>query len=473
MVMQDLTDMVATLGDESQPDWTMLEVGERRASIQQVSRWMHCGAGDLSEDAGAVVVSTSDPIEHVTAVLATLAAGRVPVLVDMRVPDEGLSGIAARMGATACVGRAVDGLRQHSLGSLIDGPAAQRARVGPQELGTVLLTSGSTGQPKLVKRTRQADLYGALNAQLYGYPLERGDRYWMSTPYCGSPFPGILMSAVLSGATVVFAPFEYGRCGEYIADAQIASTYLAPTMIRLLKEKEGFDSPAWDRLRSILTGGERLDQATAALILRRLPGRLVLGYGCTEVTQIAAATDAMLRTNPESVGQIIRLHHVKIVEVGGTEPVALGQEGEIIARGPDMFSGYLGEEDAGDWYRTSDVGRLDVEGFLYVTGRAANIVQVGGNRVSTEEVADALRAHESVAQAAVIALDDPTWTSRLVAFVVVQDGDVVDAESLAAWTGERLSRYKVPRKFHFLDQLPMEAAGKVSLKTLRALATEA
>jgi acyl-CoA synthetase (AMP-forming)/AMP-acid ligase II len=170
------------------------------------------------------------------------------------------------------------------------------------------------------------------------------------------------------------------------------------------------------------------------------------------------------------VGRVIPFRQVRIAEPGGDDAVPAGEDGEVLVAGPDLFDGYLGHEPVGTWYRTGDLGRLDDDGYLYITGRASSVVKVGGNRVSTEEVAAALRAHSDVAQAAVIAVEDPMWTNRLVGFVVAAASGEADEEALRGWMAERQPAYKVPRTILVLDELPLDSSGKLSLRTLEALA---
>jgi long-chain acyl-CoA synthetase len=148
----------------------------------------------------------------------------------------------------------------------------------------------------------------------------------------------------------------------------------------------------------------------------------------------------------------------------------MGEEGEVLVGGPDLYDRYVGEPPVDGWHRTGDLGRVDADGYLYITGRASSVVKVGGNRVSTEEVAAQLRRHESVAQVAVVAVEDEMWTNRLVAFVVPV-GEL-DADALRAWAAEHLVAYKVPREVRRLDELPVDSSGKVSLTRLHALAAE-
>lgn len=471
MLLQDLTDLVAMLGDPSQRDWVALEHQGATATIRQLASWMGSAAAVLGgDDDGVVAVSTPDPVTHTVAVLGAMAAGRTPLLIDPRHPDRLAAEVATRAGATTVVGRDIAGLSSVEAGELTERRPVDRRRCKPDSAGTILLTSGSTGTPKLVLRSRAADLHGAKGLSSSGFAIGPGDRYWLAAPFTGSPFPGIVMAALLARATVVFAPFELGSVGAFLAEHRITSMYLGATPSRLVHEREGLEGPGWDGLRSVLSGGERLDGDTAALMLERFPGKVCLGYGSTEVTLVALASAADLRDRPGTVGQPLPLHQMKIAGADPDGPTGPGVAGEVLMRGGSMYSGYVGGEDAGDWYRSGDIGHLDDDGYLYIIGRATNVVQVGGNRVSTDEVTNVLRTHPALADAMVIAVDDATWGARLEAFVV-GPRDAADAAALDPWLRERLPAYKVPRAFHALAEMPVDSSGKTSLRALQHLAT--
>jgi acyl-CoA synthetase (AMP-forming)/AMP-acid ligase II len=470
MRIEDLTDLVAFLGDESQADWVALEWLGGRMTIRELAAAMGSAAAALADGEGVVAVSTSDPIEHTVAVLGAMAAGRVPLLVDPKHPDRMLAAVVARAGAATIVGRPTPGLERLDLGALTERPPVPRVRREPASTGSILLTSGSTDLPKLVLRSRAADLHGAMALRTSSFVIEPGDRFWLAAPFTGSPFPGIVMASLFARATVVFAPFEVGSVGAFLEAHRITSTYLGPTPARLVRDREGLEGPGWDRLRSVLSGGEKLDADTAELMLGRFGDKVFLGYGSTEVTRVSEATSADIRDRPGTVGRPLPFHQVMIVEAGGDAPVAPGDEGEVLMRGTSMFSGYLGGDPAGEWYRSGDLGRLDEDGYLYISGRATSVVQVGGNRVSTDEVTSVLRGHPALANAIVVAVDDATWGARLEAFVVPRAAPGTDLGELDGWMRERLPAYKVPRVFHPLDQMPTESSGKASLRTLLELA---
>jgi acyl-CoA synthetase (AMP-forming)/AMP-acid ligase II len=190
----------------------------------------------------------------------------------------------------------------------------------------------------------------------------------------------------------------------------------------------------------------------------------------TECPRLTQASFEEIAARPGTVGRTVPLRHARVVEVGTDTAVAPGHEGEVLVGGPDLYHGYLGQEPVGAWHRTGDLGRLDEDGYLYITGRASSVVKVGGNRVSTEEVAAALRAHPAVAQAAVIAVDDARFTTRLEAFAVLRDdAGAIAPDAITAWLSERLTSYQVPRGLTLLDELPVDSSGKLSLSTLRAM----
>lgn len=466
---RDWPELILELAAPGQRDWVALECGERRMTIRELCDAMLRAASVLGRATGVVAVSETDPLCHTVAVLGAVAAGRVVMLVDPKSPDNLLEEVVERAGVTTLVGRSAAGLTALQLPDLAGGELARPAGVDPTATGSIFLTSGSTGVPKLVQRSRGADLNAAMCLRLAGFPIHPGDRHWLCVPYAGAPFLTLVMGALFARACVVFAPFERASIGAFLEEQRISSVYLVPTMLRLAREHDGLGGPGWRNLRALMTGGETLDDQTAEILLEAFEGRVFSAYGMTEMPRPTQATFEEIAARRGTVGRAIPYRRLRIVEPGSYIDVALGDEGEVLVAGPDLFTAYLGEGPVGEWYRTGDLGRLDHDGYLFITGRASSVVKVGGNRVSTEEVAAMLRHHQAVGQAAVIALDDPVWTSRLEGFVVAALPAAVDEHALKAWLAERMPSYKVPRSIHFLDELPVDASGKLSLQALRAL----
>jgi acyl-CoA synthetase (AMP-forming)/AMP-acid ligase II len=455
--------LVRELVASGEPDWVALEADGRSLTIRELDTAMRRAGGVLAGTDGPVAVRSADPLLHTVGVLGAVAAGRVAMLVDHRQPADVVAEALERAGATTVVGD--DGL---SLEDLVAGDAAEPVAADPAAPGSIFLTSGSTGRPKLVQRSRNADLHAAMCLRLAGFPIDLGDRHWMCVPYASAAFLTLTMGALLARATVVFAPFDRDGVDAFLARERISSAYLVPTMLRLARERDGLEGPGWQGMRALMTGGEKLDLPTAEVLADRFAGRVFCAYGMTECPRLTQARFEEIVQRPGTVGRTIPFRHVRIAALDGHGDVAPGEEGEVLVGGPDLYDRYVGEEPVDGWHRTGDLGRVDADGYLYITGRASSVVKVGGNRVSTEEVAAQLRRHERVAQVAVIAVEDAMWTNRLVAFVVAA-GDL-DEEDLRAWAAERLAAYKVPREVRRLDDLPVDSSGKLSLTRLHALA---
>jgi acyl-coenzyme A synthetase/AMP-(fatty) acid ligase len=467
-----LASIVMAFADESQPDWIALEHAGRQVTIRELSGCIRAAASSLIDSgAGVVAVCESDPIRHTVAVLGAVAAGRPALLVDARHPDSLLIDAVGLAGGSCCVGRSVPGVASIAFEELISGPPIVRTAraAGPEGRGTIFLTSGSTGSPKLVVRSRGADLHACMCLSLARFPIGPGDRHWIAVPHASAAFLTLVMGSLLQRATVVFAPFVRDDVDRFLTQERVSSVYLVPTMLRLAREHDGLRGSGWDALRALATGGERLDGDTAAILLDRFRLRVFCAYGMTECPRVAEATLQEVAERPGTVGRPIALRQVKIAPVDSDEAVDVGTEGEVLVRGPDLFSGYLGGPDAGEWHRTGDLGRVDEGGYLYVTGRGDAVVKVAGNRVSTEEIGAVLRSHPDLAQATVIAVEDGVWTSRLEAFAVVKPGRRVEGDEVIAWLTARLARYQIPRGVTFLDDLPTDSSGKVSLRTLHGL----
>ncbi len=398
-------------------------------------------------------------------------AGRPALMVDSRVPDELLVKIYEQSGATVMVGRAVEGLPTLSGDMSDEGVAGPLPAQSPDDINTMLLTSGSTGVPKIVQRSVGADIIATHNLKLLGYPLDLGDRYLLMVPYASVAFVTLVMGIIALRATVVVGSFSE-ELGQRLADLRISGAYCVPTMLRLAQSRDGLEGAGWAGMKGLMVGGEHLDLDSRQRLARHFPNAFML-YGMSEHPNMAFARAAELEHRPSSVGRLMPGREVRFVEPGTSNEVASGEEGQILMRGPEMFTGYVGDNPVGDWFAAGDVGRLDEEGFLYITGRVNDQVNVGGNRVSTVEVTALIDRHPDVLRSAVVPIDDPMWTTKLVAFVVRRPDTTLETESLLAWLRTQTTAYRVPRKVHFLDSLPMDSSGKLSRQTLLRWATEA
>jgi fatty-acyl-CoA synthase len=409
-----------------------------------------------------VVVSEPDPLEAVTWTLAVLAAGESPILLSAHHPRATVATVMSLVDAAELT----DFPEREGLRCAVDVPAGSE--------GILLTTSGSTGVPKVVRRGRDGDAAACLTNPLRGWPITYGSRFWMPTPVESAGLLNLVLATLVVGGTVVLDRFDASAAGEFVRERRIDGTYFVPTMLRLALGTADFDPYDWRGLSMMFWGGEPMDESTDKQVVEAMGDIVHCGYGSTEVPLSAAASPAMRRAAPGTCGAATPFHALRVVDSEGL-PVGPGVPGEIETSGFDGYRGYWGGDEVqpGDWFRTGDVGVLDERGLLFVDGRRSSVVNIGGNRVSPQETAEAIRRLPEVSQAAVVAVQDEVWGNRLHAFVVPAFGAVVDRDWILAQLRGQLARYKLPRGISVVAALPLDASGKLSTARLEALARDA
>jgi acyl-CoA synthetase (AMP-forming)/AMP-acid ligase II len=196
-------------------------------------------------------------------------------------------------------------------------------------------------------------------------------------------------------------------------------------------------------------------------------------FGQTEMapcTTTLKPRDALRKEG--SVGRPLVNVEVRIVDHDMND-VPVGEVGEILYRGPNMFKGYYNkpEETAeafhGGWFHSGDLVRRDEEGFIYVVDRKKDMIISGGENIYPAEIEEVLFAHPDILEVAIVGVPDEKWGEAVKAFVVLKEGKQMDAETLISYCTEHLARYKRPRYVEFVDALPRNAAGKVLKRELR------
>jgi len=212
-------------------------------------------------------------------------------------------------------------------------------------------------------------------------------------------------------------------------------------------------------------------------------GYLVEGYGLSETSPVLIANPVGPSRRAGTVGLPLPNTEARVVDPENpTVDRAPGEEGELIVRGPQVFSGYWKKpdetaavfgpaasgDDAGPWFRTGDVVRIDVDGFVSVVDRIKELIITGGFNVAPTEVEDALRAHPDVAEVAVVGLPSAHSSGEdVVAAVVLAPGKQLDEQALRDFARESLAAYKVPRRIVAVEELPKSLIGKVLRRTVR------
>lgn len=341
----------------------------------------------------------------------------------------------------------------------------------------IFYTSGTTSRPKAVAFDGEQMWLGAYQGVME-HGIDQTDAAIVTTPwYHMVTSDAWLYPHWLAGATTVFeSEFDPEHTLRRVEAHDATGLLAVPTQLSLLndvQEAEGYDT---DSLEYIRTGGsvvtEELVERTSAL----LSDQLYNTYGMTEGgPNLTFAHPSTQKERPGTVGKESFSWELRVVETAPLDEhpdpeatVDPGEHGEIIARGPGVPDGYIDNPEAeaktffGEWLRTSDVARIDEDGFLYITDRVDNMFTSGGENIYPAEVERSLDSHEAVEECLVFGQDDAEWGNKVTA-IVVADGDVT-SEDLEAYCREHdsLANYKRPREYVVReDPLPRTDTGTV------------
>jgi len=335
----------------------------------------------------------------------------------------------------------------------------------------LMYTSGTTSRPKAVVITHRMVVHNML-AQIRDLGLTGDDRLLVPGPLfhvAAFDAPGVAV-LFLGGTIFLRQRFHPAEVLATIDRHAITGTVLVHPMGDRIVETANADTRL-ESLRWLSVG------ARSPLVARRMTeifpnARLVQGYGLTE----ACGTVTSLRDRDDKAGTVgspVAFVEIGIVDDAG-QPVPNGDQGEVVVRGPKVSPGYWGAAEyprpADGWLPTGDIGCLDRDGFLRLIDRKKDMIRSGGENVASSEIERVLAAHDGVRDCAVVAAPDERWGEVPVAFVVRAPGTEVDASELDVHCDTSLARFKRPARYHFLDDLPRNATGKIRKVDLRQLA---
>ncbi len=334
------------------------------------------------------------------------------------------------------------------------GPRPSVSRAPLIQPGLLMPTSGTSGEPKLVPVPAAACLAGALTIAR-ALALGPSDRCLNLTPL--HHVSGQFMATFASwcaGASVILVE-DPTRPDVLELHAACAPSWLCavPATLRRLAETDSAHARSLN-LAFIHTG--------AAALAAAFHTEVIQSYGMTETIMISCNPRGGAR-RPGTVG--IPQQPTRVVGAEG-RPAAVGEEGEVCVRGPSVFRGYVGEvESTGSrftdgWFRTGDLGRFDGDGYLRITGRAKEMINRGGEKVSPLEVDAALESHPAVACAAAFAVPHPDLGEDVLAAVELRGGHCVSPDVLRAFVAARLATHKVPRRILVVTEIPKNRVGK-------------
>jgi fatty-acyl-CoA synthase len=282
------------------------------------------------------------------------------------------------------------------------------------------------------------------------------------------------LDALQGGACVIIhRSFDAGQALADIAKYSVTTMFGAPAMFLFMAQQPEFADTDLSSLRMLIVGAapvpkSLLDIYTARDVL------LNQGYGLTETAPLVTFLMAQyIDTKLGSAGKPGLFGEIRIAGADN-KPVAPGEVGEILYRGPNVMKGYWNRPeataeaiDAEGWFHTGDAGYTDDDGFLFISDRVKDMVISGGENVYPAEVESVLYEHPAIAEVAVIGLADEKWGEAVTAVVALNEGASLSLEELREFADGKLARYKLPLILHLVDALPRNPAGKVLKFELR------
>jgi acyl-CoA synthetase (AMP-forming)/AMP-acid ligase II len=362
-------------------------------------------------------------------------------------------------------------------------PEADPARLAPfaaepgEPLRWIFYTSGTTADPKGALHSDETLAAGSRGV-VERFELGPSDRYPMVFPFTHIGGIGMLFVQLMAGSgAILVEAYDEERTPPFLgAEGVTLASGGTPLVMRYLGyQRRHPERRVFPNLRTAMGGAAPKPPLLHAEVKSELGGVGVVSvYGLTEAPFVVLGSprdpdEKLARTEGRAAGGA----ELRVVAAAG-HACAPGEEGEIRVRGPQLLRGYLAKEldaeafDAQGFFRTGDLGRLDAQGFLSVTGRLKEIIIRNGENISAKEIEDVLYAHPAIAEAAVIGLPDPKTGERCCAVVVPREGAALDLAGLARWCAEAgLARQKLPERLELVDALPRNASGKVLKHELR------
>lgn len=493
-------DRCAVLEHESSRQLSYRELLDRVARLATgfVSRQL------LPGDRVALLMRNS--IEYVETYFAAIAAGGVVVPLNIRLTNRDFDHMLRDSGATFLVVDAefadrlavdVDLSQIHVYVARADGrsrdlplldelrsdmpPLVAPHEAGPEDLCSLMYTSGTTGLPKAVMLSHRSwTTVGDTSVGLLGF--RDGERVLHVAPLTHGAGFLVLPAMAEGGVNMLCESYDPGATARLIADGQVNSLFLVPSMIRMLLDSVPSDWAPAPEFGTLYYAGSPIQPETFRDATAAFDGRLVQSFGQMEAplyltalteedhrTAVNAGGERLMR----SAGRVLPGVQLHTMSPEGDE-LGPNEVGEVVVKAPQAMLGYWNRPDAtsdalrNGWLHTGDGGYLDDDGVLFIVDRLKDMIVTGGSNVYASEVEAVLDRLPGIRESAVIGLPDRLWGEAVTAVVVSAEAERPSVDDLRAGAKESLADYKVPKQFIWVDALPRNAYGKVLKRQLQA-----
>ena len=352
-------------------------------------------------------------------------------------------------------------------------------QVGPGDLALLPYTSGTTGLPKGCMHTHASIMHNAVASGLWGNGTAENVTLAVVPMFHITGMVSVMHASIYIGATLVVMPrWDRDLAGRLISARRVTHWTNIPTMVIDLLASPNFAQYDLSSLAYIGGGGAAMPQAVAQRLYEQFGLRYVEGYGLTE-------TAAPSHTNPpddpkqQCLGIPFMSTDARVIDPLTLAEVPQGEQGEIIIHGPEVFQGYWRqpeatarafiELDGKRFFRSGDMGRIDEDGYFFMTDRLKRMINASGFKVWPAEVEALMFRHPAIQEACIIATKDSYRGESVKAVVVLRASHQgqVSGQDIVDWCREHMAVYKVPRVVQFVDALPKSGTGKVMWRALQ------
>ena len=354
------------------------------------------------------------------------------------------------------------------------------------ETTIIMFTAGTTGTPKGVMLSHNS-FSSYILANVDPVDMDTAEKNVLTVPLHHIAGIQAVMAAIYGGRTLVLQrQFDEEGWMKLVQDEKVNRAMMVPTMLKRLMDQPTFGNYDLSSLEVITYGAAPMPLEVIKKAIGAFPGtRFINAFGQTEtastITMLPPDAHDLDESAPDyekklarlaSIGKPLPDVEVRIVNEDGAE-VAVGENGEIVARGSRLMKGYWNREEAtketlrGGWLYTGDLGYWDDEGYIFLSGRAKDFIKRGGEMIAPEEVEQIIMSHPAVDEAAIIGIPDVEWGERVRALVVKKPGMELTMEEVVEHCRPRMAGFKRPEDVVFVDELPRNPMGKVLKRVLR------
>ena len=433
-----------------------------------------------------IAISFKDAERTVLYLISLLKIGASPLCIDSSLAGENFAELVRFAGPEgillSCDDRRMEGMLEKDpdfCRTAIEGTRTEAAllKKGPKKspghaTSILLPTSGTTGKPRIVQISQKAFITNAKD--ICGYlDITKDDTFLSMTPvsYCHGFYNGVLMPLVNGAGTVVMDKFDAFRAGKFwaiIEENSVSVVNIVPTMIEMIMRMNYPDFAKPASLRFFICGTAKIQENQRKAFEERFKVRVFTQYGMTEsLINTVNRADGKPSSPGLPVGCSISIMDAE------DRPLPAGKVGEITISGDSVTCGYFKDPGLtsavikGKSLKSGDLGYLDDDGYLYIIGRAKEMVNKGGVKIYPEEVSDVFKKHPSVFDACTVGINDDIYGEDIFTFLVLNRGEKVTAEEILFFARGHLPNTKIPRKIFFVDSIPRGATGKPKLEELK------